>query len=228
MDLMDKKLLHIPRLQIFPSILSADFGKLAEEAKRAQDAGADGLHIDVMDGHFAQNLTLGPRAVGAIRRSTNLFLDIHLMIYNPFEYIERFVEAGANSITFHFEATENIKDTLTYIHRCNVKAGLAISPETPAEILEKFISLCDVILVMTVKPGFGGQKFMSKMTEKIKYFRKTIDQLGLPINLQVDGGIDETAGKVCVKAGANVLVSGSYLYAAKTLDDGIKKLRGIC
>ena len=140
---------------IEPSILSGDFGVLAEEAKRVEQAGADAIHIDIMDGHFVPNLTLGPRAVSAINRATDLFLDIHIMIYNPFDYVERLVEAGADRITFHFEATEDVDEVLAYIRKCNIEAGLAFRPETSFSFIPRFLDKCDMILIMTVNPGFG-------------------------------------------------------------------------
>lgn len=224
---MRKRATSKKQIQIYPSILSGDFGHLADEAKKAEEAGADGLHLDIMDGHFVPNLTLGPKAVVAINRSTSLFLDVHLMIYNPFEYIERFVEAGADRITFHFEATEDVHDTLAYIHKCGVKRGLAFCPETSQEMVLKFLPFTDMVLMMSVNPGFGGQKFLPEVLEKIEYTRAMAQEIGADIDIQVDGGINSQTGAECIKAGANVLVAGEYLYQAKEMKAAIQKLRGL-
>ncbi len=231
---------------IEPSILSGDFAKLGEEAKRAEDAGADALHVDIMDGHFVSNLTFGPRAVAAINRSTSLFLDVHLMIYNPFDYVEKFIESGADRITFHLEATEDVEDTLNYIRRSGVEAGLAFCPETSESLLVKYLDKCDLVLLMTVNPGFGGQAFMPEVLEKIRFTRNVCNRLDLrkggktpqpnkksdiddlpPFYIQVDGGINQETAKECVEAGANVLVSGSYLYGAPNMADAISRMRNL-
>lgn len=219
-----------PKVQVFPSILSGDFGRLADEAKRLEQAGADGIHIDIMDGHFVPNLTLGPRAVGAINQATNIFLDVHLMIYNPFDYIEAFIQEGADRITFHFEATEDVGDTLNFIRKCGKKAGLAYRPETSFSMIPKYLDQCDMILLMTVSPGFGGQKFMPEVIEKIKLTRELCEEHKIrsnnsPFDIQVDGGIIAETAKQCIEAGANILVSGNYLYNQPALDQGIQTLR---
>lgn len=230
------------KIQINPSILSGDFGKLADEAKRLEQAGADGIHVDIMDGHFVPNLTLGPRALGAINRATKLFLDVHLMIYNPFDYIEMFIQEGADRITFHFEATEDVEDTLAFIRKCGKKAGLAFRPETSFSMVPKYLYQCDMVLLMTVSPGFGGQKFMPEVIEKIRLAREYCDRNGIreggfvpkgglkpeslpPFDIQVDGGINEATGKECVAAGANILVSGNFLFQQPDLSKAIKNLR---
>ena len=228
-------------IKIEPSILSADFGRLADEAKRLEQAGADAIHIDVMDGHFVPNLTFGPRAVAAINRATPIFLDVHLMIYNPYNFVETFVEAGADRITFHFEATEDVEETLAFIRRCGVRAGVSFRPETSFSMIPKYLPLCDQVLLMTVNPGFGGQLFMPKILEKIRLTREFCDRNGIrqggvklpkepaldfpPYDIKVDGGINLETARICVDAGANVLVSGNYLFSQKDLKKAIESLR---
>jgi ribulose-phosphate 3-epimerase len=228
-------------IKVAPSLLAGDFGKIAEEAKRVEQSGADILHLDVMDGQFVPNLTIGPQIVAAVNRATSLFLEVHLMIYNPYEFVERFVEAGADRIIFHFEATENIEEVIEYIHRCNVQAGLAFCPDTTVEFAPKFLSKCDLILLMTVHPGFGGQAFIPEILEKIEYVRQECTRQNIveggkmiagdnqadlaPFPIEVDGGINEETAWKCVHAGANVLVAGTYLFKEIEMAVGIEKLR---
>ncbi len=215
------------RLQVCPSILSGDFGRLAEEAKRLEKAGADGIHIDIMDGHFVPNLTLGPKAVAAINQATPIFLDVHIMIYNPFDYIEAFVKAGADRITFHFEATEDVDDTIAFIKKCGKQAGLAFRPETSFSMVPKYLDKCDLILLMTVSPGFGGQQFMPEVVEKIQLAREMCDKSGTKLDIQVDGGINQETAKICAKAGANVFVSGEYLFSQPDLAKAIEGMKNL-
>ena len=212
-------------VKVHPSILSADFGCLAEEAKRIGEAGADAIHVDVMDGQFVPNLTFGPKAVAAINRATSLFLDVHCMIYNPYDYVEPFVAAGADRITFHLEATEDVEETLQFIQRCGVKAGLAIRPETSLSLVERYLPICDLLLIMTVSPGFGGQKFMPEMLEKVLEARERCNRIGRSLDIQVDGGIQPETARQCIAAGANILVSGDYLFKQPDLARAIEKLR---
>ena len=215
------------KIQIAPSILAGDFGHLADEAKRIEDSGAEAIHFDVMDGNFVPNLTLGPRALAAINRATEMFLDVHLMIYNPFDYIERFVESGADRITFHFEATEDVEDTIQFIKKCGIEAGLAFCPETSETMVPKYLSLCDLVLLMTVHPGFGGQEFMTDVLEKIKFTRDYCDKQGFDVDIQVDGGINAETAKLCVDAGANVIVAGTYCFTyEKGIQAAVDTLRG--
>jgi len=240
MKLTEKLVLTENSNEIFvaPSILAGDFGHLADEAKRIEQSGADAIHVDIMDGHFVPNLTLGPKALAAINRSTELFLDVHIMVYNPMDLVERLVESGADRITFHFEATEEVEDLLRYIRKCNIQAGLAFRPETSVEFVPRFLPLCDLVLMMTVSPGFGGQAFMPEVLEKVRFVRACLDKLGIseggvipkekeslpPFLIEVDGGIDNTTAPLCIEAGANLLVSGTYLFKE---DDMAEKIKGL-
>ena len=211
--------------KICPSIFAGDFAKLGEEAKRCEEAGADAIHFDIMDGHFVRNLSLSPKALAAINRSTDLFLDVHIMVYHPFDYIENLIECGADQITFHFEATEDVDDTLAFIKKCGIKAGLAYCPETSYSLIPKYLDKIDTLLLMTVNPGWGGQAFIEDVLEKVRFAKKTIDDLGLSgIDIQVDGGIDKKTAKLCVDAGANNLVAGTYLFEG-TMKSKIEELR---
>jgi ribulose-phosphate 3-epimerase len=226
-------------IYIEPSIFAADFGRLADEAKRAEDAGADAIHYDIMDHHFVPNLSLSPKGLAAINRATDLYLDVHIMVYSPFEYVEELVESGADCITFHVEATEDIEDTLAYIRKCSVHAGLAFCPETSENLIVKYLDKCDKILLMTVHPGFGGQTFIPDVLKKIEFARDLCNKLNVrkggkvpqegeslpPFDIQVDGGIDEKTAPLTIKAGANHLVAGTYLFKEGDMKKRIEKLR---
>ena len=202
--------------KISPSILSADFVNLERDIRALGDAGADYVHIDVMDGLFVPNISIGIPVVAAIRRITALPLDVHLMIDRPVRYVERFCQAGADILTVHVEADteENTLEALRKIKACGVRPAICVKPKTPAEAVLPFIDLCSLILVMTVEPGFGGQSFMADMMPKVAQIRKYIDERNPSCELEVDGGVNEQTGRVCKDAGANVLVAGSAYFKA--------------
>jgi ribulose-phosphate 3-epimerase len=215
----------INEIKIAPSVLACDFAHLYEEIKKIENSMADAIHLDVMDGHFVPNITIGPKFVAAVKRSTNLFLDVHLMIYNPFGYIEKFVEVGADLITFHLEATEDVEDTLDYIKKCGKKAGLALNPETSFSLAIKYLEKCDLILFMSVNPGFGGQKFIPSILEKIELAKKLKKDMNLNYDIQVDGGINDETALLCKKKGANFLVAGTYLFSSADMKEKVKILK---
>jgi len=200
------------RVSIEPSILSADFSRLGHQAKEAEDAGVEGIQIDVMDGHFVPNLTFGPGVVKALRKSVALFLDAHLMIDNPHSFLEEFAKAGANRIIIHEEVSKDLPTILQSIKRLKVEAGVAINPETPVTSIEGVLEAADCIQVMTVHPGFAGQRFMEDQLGKIERLRREIDQRHLKTSIVVDGGIDPKTAPRVVKSGATVLVAGSSVY----------------
>ncbi|RSK26983.1 ribulose-phosphate 3-epimerase [Bacillus sp. HMF5848] len=212
-------------LKIAPSILSADFARLADEIKDVELGGADYIHIDVMDGHFVPNITIGPLIVKAVRPLTNLVLDVHLMIENPDAYIDEFVQAGADIITVHVEACKHLHRTIQKIKSAGIKAGVVLNPHTPVSMIEHVLQDIDMVLLMTVNPGFGGQSFIESVLPKIKKTRELVDQFGLNVEIEVDGGVNEETAKLCVDAGADVLVAGSAIYNKADRSKAISQIR---
>lgn len=206
-------------IKIAPSILAADFTKLGEQVQEAQSAGADLIHIDVMDGRFVPNITMGPLVVKAVKRVATIPLDVHLMIVEPERYIDEFVDAGADAITVHIEASPHLHRTLSQIKDAGCNVGVALNPHTPAEAINEVLDMLDIITVMTVNPGFGGQKFIQRMTSKIAKLRAMIRNEHLDIDIEVDGGINVATISSAVQAGANVMIAGSCVFGH---DDGIK------
>mgnify|MGYP003333815051 FL=1 len=215
-------------IKISPSILSADFSKLGEEIKALEAAGADYIHIDVMDGHFVPNLTIGPEVIKNLRPVTKLPFDVHLMITPVDPLIESFAKAGADIITFHPEATSNIKNTIEKIKSFKKKVGISLKPKSEIKLLENYLAEIDLILIMSVEPGFGGQKFMPEVLSKLKSLKQLVNSKKLSIDLEIDGGINFTNSKDAIEAGANVLVSGSTIFKEnnRNLSKNIKLLRG--
>ena len=212
-------------IRIAPSILAADFGRLADEIRAAEAGGADLIHIDVMDGHFVPNLTLGPVVVSGIRPTTELELDVHLMIERPWEYVEAFAKAGADSITVHVEACPDPADTLAKIHALGKRAGLALSPPTPVEELEPFTDMVERMLVMSVNPGFGGQSFMPEVLEKTRTLASWRAERNLSYDIEIDGGIQEGNGEEVARAGAETLVAGSAVFGHDSYRRRIEEIR---
>ena len=212
-------------VKVSPSVLACDLSRLLEEVNSIESAGADMVHIDVMDGMFVTNISFGLPVIASLRRNTSMFFDVHLMIEKPERYIARFIEAGADLVTFHYEATDKPVENLKLIREHGKKAGISIKPGTPVEDIFYLLDKCDLVLIMTVEPGYGGQSFIPEMLEKIEKLSSEIKRRGLEIDIQVDGGINEETGKLVKKAGANNLVAGSYVFKAEDRRTAIKSLK---
>jgi len=209
------------KILIAPSILSADFSKLGQEIKDAEKAGADWIHVDVMDGHFVPNITMGPLVVKAVRPLTKLPLDVHLMITNPEEHIEAFAKTGCNIITFHIETDQNPMEIIKLIRYFKKKVGVSIRPKTGVDSIKEILHMVDMVLIMTVEPGFAGQGFMAECLPKIEALRKMFKK-----DIEIDGGINDMTAADVIKNGANILVAGSYVFGSKDYAAAIKNLRG--
>ena len=213
-------------IKIAPSVLSADFSKMGEEIKKVEDAGAEVIHLDVMDGVFVPNITFGIKMVKDVRKVTDLILDCHLMIVHPEKYVEQFAKAGADYITVHYEACkDNLADVLKQIKALGVKCGLVINPDTPLDSVKEHIYLCDMVLVMSVFPGFGGQRFIAEVLDKCRTIRRIIDENDYDCLLEIDGGINSETAKDAIGAGCDVLVAGSAVFGADDVASAISALR---
>ena len=208
-------------IQISPSILSADFSQLGIEIKRLEEGGADMIHVDVMDGHFVPNLTIGPPVIKALRKHCSLKFDVHLMISPVHKYIEAYADAGADIITIHPEATQNLRESIKTIKDLKKKVGVSLNPESKIELITEFLDQIDLVLIMSVNPGFGGQKFMPEVLDKIKQLKKIQQEKNFTFDIEIDGGINFENSKIAIEAGANILVSGTTVF--KSNDGDIKK-----
>ena len=217
------------KIKISPSILSADFSQLAKEIKRLEDGGADLIHVDVMDGHFVPNLTIGPPVIKSLRKYTKLLFDVHLMIAPVHKYIKDYANAGSDIITFHPEATDNLDETINHIKELKKKVGISLNPDSPIELIRDKLSEIDQVLVMSVYPGFGGQEFIPETIPKISELKKIKDNLKLNFDIEVDGGINFKNAKSVINAGANILVSGTTIFKENNgnLKENITNLKTI-
>lgn len=206
------------------SILSADLCNLEKDIKRTEESGCEYLHFDVMDGVFVNNISYGIPVLQSVRKCTDIVLDVHLMIIDPFKYIKQFADGGADIITFHFESNSHVTETINAIHACGKKAGISIKPATPVESILPYLNMIDMVLIMTVEPGFGGQGFIESTLDKISQLKKILDEKGLTVDIEVDGGINDKTSVKVKKAGANILVAGSYLYNAEDIGQAVKSL----
>jgi ribulose-phosphate 3-epimerase len=217
------------RVKIAPSILSADFARLGEQVREAEAAGADWIHVDVMDGHFVPNITIGPLVVRAVRKVTSLPLDCHLMITGPERYLVEFVHAGADRLTVHVETCDHMHRTIQQIKELGAKAGVTLNPATPLSTLEEILPYVDLVLILSVNPGFGGQSYISRSTDKIARLRQMLDEIGSQAELEVDGGIHPSTVAEVVEAGATVLVAGSAVFNNQgSVQENIQLLRELC
>ena len=212
-------------IKLAPSILSADFARLLEDVKKVENAGCEYLHIDVMDGHFVPNITLGPAIIKSLRKDVNMVFDAHLMIENPDQYIKEFVDAGCDLIVVHQEACKHLHRTIQNIKSYGIKAGVALNPATPIETIKYILEDIDMVLIMTVNPGFGGQSFIESMIPKIKELKSLIDKKGLKVDIQVDGGIKPDNVDKVVKAGANIIVAGSAIFNSDDIQNTVDLFR---
>ena len=209
------------KIQISPSILSADFSQLGNEIKKLEDGGADMIHVDVMDGHFVPNLTIGPPVIKALKKQSSMLFDVHLMISPVHKYIESYSEAGADIITIHPEATDDLQSSISKIKSLNKKVGVSLNPETKIDVIMNYLEQINLVLIMSVNPGFGGQKFMPEVLIKVKALKKIQEEKGLVFDIEIDGGINFENSKIAIEAGANILVSGTTIFKSNNGD--IKK-----